>query len=138
MNQPPQEMAMNRIRMLTLNVLLPAPPAGLGCCLRRLFSPRLVACLIAAVAIQTATAEEPERNFLDFVRARAAELRARDEAPPSLEEWQKRRGGIRRQMLKAWGEFPKKPSPLNPQILTSAVYGLTALPPNRARLDVES
>ena len=85
--------------------------------LRRLISLRVIAFLIAASAIQTATAGEPEETFLDFIKSRAAELRAEDEAPASLDDWQKRRGEIREQLLKAWGEFPKQSSPLNAKIL---------------------
>jgi dienelactone hydrolase len=97
--------------------LLLAPLAELTCCLPRPNSSRFIACLIAALAIQTAMADESEKTFLDFVKSRAAELHARDETPASLDDWQKRRGAIRMQLLKAWGGFPEKPCPLNPQIL---------------------
>ena len=97
--------------------LLLALPAELTCCLRRLVSARCVACLITALVTQTAMADESEKTFLDFVKSRAAELRARDEAPISLDDWQKRRRAIRKQLLKAWGGFPEEPSPLNPQVL---------------------
>jgi len=69
------------------------------------------------MAIQNATAAETENAFLAFVQSRAADLRAGDEAPASLDDWQKQRGAIRARMLKAWGGFPDKPCPLNPQVL---------------------
>ncbi len=78
---------------------------------------RFIACLMVAVAIQTATAAETEKTFLDFVKSRAAELRARDKAPASLDDWQTQRGAIRKQLLDAWGGFPDEPCPLNPQLL---------------------
>ena len=86
---------MNRMPTLTLTVSLLAPLAGFGCCLQRLVSSRFVVCLIAAVAIQTAAGGEPEKTFLDFIRIRSAELRARDEAPASLGDWQRLRSAIR-------------------------------------------
>ena len=82
-----------------------------------LLSPRFIGCLIVAMAIETATAAEPEKTFLDFIKSRAAELHARDEAPASLDDWRNRRGAIRKQLLKAWGGFPEKPCPLNPKRL---------------------
>ena len=46
---------MNRIPLLALTALLQAPQAGFSCRLRRLVSPRFIACLIAVLVIQTAT-----------------------------------------------------------------------------------
>ena len=84
---------------------------------RRLVSSRLITCLIVAVAIETATAAEPEKTFLEFIKSRATELHARDEAPASMVDWQKQRGAMREQLLKAWGGFPQAPCPLKPQML---------------------
>ena len=100
---------MNRIPALVLNTGVPAPVAGLTCRLPRLVFPRFITCLIAAVAIQTATADEPEKTFLDSVKSRAVEMRGRDEAPASLNDWQKRLSAIRTQLLNAWGGFPQEP-----------------------------
>ncbi len=85
--------------------------------LRHFLSPLSIACLIVATVIQTATAAETENSFLAFVQSRAVELRAGDEAPASLDDWQKQRSAIRARMLKAWGGFPEEPCPLNPQVL---------------------
>lgn len=63
--------------------------------LRRLLSPPFIACLVVAVVIQASTAAEPTNAFLDFVKSRAAELRVGDQAPASLDDWQKQRGAIR-------------------------------------------
>ena len=84
---------------------------------RHLPFPRFVVCLILTVAIQTASAAESEKTFLDFVKSCAAEMRVSDESPASLDEWQKRRGAIREQLLEAWGGFPEEPCPLNPQVV---------------------
>lgn len=85
--------------------------------LRHLLFPLFIACLIVAAVIHTGTAAETENAFLAFVKSRAAGLRAEDEAPASLDDWQKQRGAIRTRMLKAWGGFPEEPCPLNPQVL---------------------
>jgi dienelactone hydrolase len=73
--------------------------------------------VIVAVAVPTAASRESEETFLEFVKSRTTELRARDEAPSSLDDWQRRRGELRAQLLAAWGGFPEKACPLNPRIL---------------------
>jgi dienelactone hydrolase len=97
--------------------MLMAPLARLGCSPRRVVSRGFIASLIVTVAIRTASAGEPEKTFLDFIKARATDLCAGDEPPASLDDWQKRRGEIRKRLLKAWGGFPEDACPLNPRIL---------------------
>ena len=113
----PRSITMNRIPTLTVVAGIPVPLARFTRRLPRLVPPCFVALLIANAAIQTAAADEPENAFLGFVKSRAIEMRGRDEAPASLEGWQKRRCAIRKRLLTAWGGFPQEPTPLNPKPL---------------------
>ena len=98
-----------------------------SCRSSRLVSPCFIAWLIVVGAIQTAASDEPGQPFLEFVKSRAADMRAGDEPPASLDEWRKKRVEIRKRLLKAWGAVPQDPCPqdpcpqdpcpLNPQIL---------------------
>ena len=72
----------------------------------------------AAEPKPTTTALPPDQNtFLQFVKARAAVLRAEDTTPVSSAEWETRRKDIREQLLKAWGGFSESPVPLNAKAL---------------------
>ncbi len=63
------------------------------------------------------SAAPADNAFLNFVKARAADLRGHDQAPATLADWQKQRVAIRAGLLKAWGGFPKTPVSLNPRKL---------------------
>ncbi|GDY21200.1 hypothetical protein LBMAG56_25460 [Verrucomicrobiota bacterium] len=90
---------------------------------------RLILCLVTAsllsfalVAAQSAPAPAPATNapseaFLQFVKARAAELRSADAAPATLGDWNRQRAELRANLLKAWGGFPAEPCALNPKKL---------------------
>ena len=56
-------------------------------------------------------------SFLDFAKHQAAEMRAADQAPTTLAEWNKRRAKLRQRLQAAWGEFPTEKCPLEPRIL---------------------
>ncbi len=58
---------------------------------------------------------ETTSPFLDFVRARAAALRAADVPPGSLDEVRRREGMLRAELQRAWGRFPASPAPLDPR-----------------------
>ena len=90
---------------------------------------RTLSCLLAAsllslnlVAAQSPPASPPATNapsdaFLQFVKARATELRGADAAPATLGDWNRQRTELRGNLLKAWGGFPTEPCPLNPKKL---------------------
>lgn len=56
-------------------------------------------------------------DYLRFIQAQAAALRANDGAPTTLQEWTAQKATLRKELLKAWGGFPENPAPLQPRIL---------------------
>lgn len=72
--------------------------------------------MLALTALSTAVAAQSPPAFLDFIKTRAAEMRAGETPPASLKDWQKRRQQIRAGLQKAWGDFPKQPAPLNASV----------------------
>ncbi|MBI3874643.1 MAG: acetylxylan esterase [Verrucomicrobia bacterium] len=73
---------------------------------------------VAAASAQNAPqTNDASQAFLNFVKARAAELRANDKPPASLADWSKQRAELRANLMKAWGDRPKQPAPLNPKKL---------------------
>lgn len=66
-----------------------------------------------------ALAADPVPNnghvFLEFIKAQAAMLRANDQPPANIAEWQQRRTKLRENLLKAWGGFPETPCELAPR-----------------------
>lgn len=59
----------------------------------------------------------PSDTYLEFIRRQAAELRANDKPPATLDEWETLRAKVRRRLQSAWGEFPRDPCPLEPKVL---------------------
>ena len=57
------------------------------------------------------------REYLDFIKAQAAQLRGADKPPATREEWETRRADIRKNLQQAFGPFPEKPCPLEPKVL---------------------
>jgi len=55
--------------------------------------------------------------FLDFIRRTADDLRQNDRSPASIDEWKTWREKLRTSLQTAWGPFPDKPAPLEPQKL---------------------
>lgn len=55
---------------------------------------------------------EPAKRFNVFVKQQAAIMRANDQAPGTIEDWQKTRTDLRELLLKAWGGFPAEKCPL--------------------------
>ncbi|MDB5338993.1 MAG: dienelactone hydrolase-like enzyme [Planctomycetaceae bacterium] len=60
---------------------------------------------------------EPAQQLLQFMKGRAAQLRASDTLPATLEEWQSRKQQLRQNLLKSWGGFPAEPCDLAPKIV---------------------
>jgi dienelactone hydrolase len=58
-----------------------------------------------------------QREYLNFVKAQAAQLRYADQPPTTREEWEKRRRDLRDQLQRAFGTVPEKPCPLQPKVL---------------------
>ena len=73
--------------------------------------------LIFLFALEAPAGEKPPNAFLQFVKKRAAALRAMDRTPATLAEWQMQRTMIRSKLLRAWGGFPKEKCELKPRIL---------------------
>ncbi len=60
---------------------------------------------------------DTSKAFQNFIKARAAELRAHDQPPASLAKWEQQRTRLRQNLLKAWGGFPQTPCALAPKKL---------------------
>jgi cephalosporin-C deacetylase-like acetyl esterase len=76
--------------------------------------------LILTLLISAAPAAAQDRaEYLNFIKAQAAELRAGDKLPATRAEWDARREEIRQRLAEAWGwnAFPKIPCPLQPKVL---------------------
>jgi cephalosporin-C deacetylase-like acetyl esterase len=58
-------------------------------------------------------AEPSPTQFLDFVKGQAKAMRAKDQPPPSLDEWAEQRTQLRSKLVAAWGGFPEKPCDLD-------------------------
>ncbi len=63
------------------------------------------------------TAQAADSQFLSYVRAKAAELRARDATPESLQDWQQQKTALKQHLTAAWGGFPKEHCDLEPRKL---------------------
>ena len=79
-----------------------------------------LAAVVSVLLLPTVTRSQdrgPSSMFLDYVRRQAAELRARDQPPATLAEWEQRRAALRERMQEAWGDFPVDACPLEPRPL---------------------
>lgn len=83
----------------------------------------VVLAILAFAAGAAAGADDgaPRRQFLDFIRQRAATLRADDPVPQTAAAWQARRTRLRHDFEQAWGSFPATPCPLEPKKLGTLV-----------------
>ncbi len=85
----------------------------------RITSPLLRLALIAMSCLlhaPTALAQDKSvPQFQMFVKEQARQLRAKDTAPRSKDEWQGTREQLRSQLIKVWGGFPKSPCSLEPR-----------------------
>ena len=60
---------------------------------------------------------EPDTPYLEFIKARAASLRAGKGPPAFLGDWNGQRAFIKSKLIEAWGGFPEEDCPLEPRIL---------------------
>ncbi|MEW6303083.1 MAG: acetylxylan esterase [Verrucomicrobiota bacterium] len=67
---------------------------------------------LMAAMVQAADPPALPEQFLNFIKAQAAELRSGEEMPRTLRQWEKQRQQLREDMQRAWGEFPSAPCPL--------------------------
>ena len=73
--------------------------------------------ILFLIAFAAPAADKAPNAFLQFVKKRAAALRAMERTPESLAEWQAQRAVIRKKLLRAWGGFPEEKCELKPRIL---------------------
>ena len=76
-----------------------------------------IAILAAAQPLFAQGPNERQREYLNFIKAQAAQLRAADKPPTTREEWETRRREIRVRLQQAFGSFPQKACPLEPKVL---------------------
>ena len=57
------------------------------------------------------------QRYDQFVLAQAKALRAKDDAPASPAEWQRRRAALRDALFAALGPIPAAPADLDPKVL---------------------
>lgn len=84
--------------------------------MRRSFTLLILLALVPAVRAQNQT-PEPRQQYLAFIRAQAAAMRAQDRPPQTRAEWDRRHSALRADLRRAWGGFPETPCPLQPRIL---------------------
>jgi sugar lactone lactonase YvrE len=80
----------------------------------------LALALLVVVAVPLPAADEvpPNKQYLEFIRKQAAEMRKNDKAPATADDWAKQEAELRKQLFAAWGGeacFPKTPCDLDPQ-----------------------
>src|SRR5579872_6595221 len=71
--------------------------------------------LPVSLAIRAADPIPANKQYLDFIRKQAAELRKNDKSPATIVEWNAQETALREKLLQAWGGFPL-PCPLDPQM----------------------
>ncbi len=72
----------------------------------------LVPGILSLWSMISGAAEPTAGQYLEFIRAQAASLRAGETPPKSAEEWAARRRMIRERLEDAWGGFPAERGPL--------------------------
>lgn len=81
-------------------------------------SPRILALAVFALLSFCVDARAASTNeYLEFVRAQAASLRAKERFPTNLRQWEKQKDRLRQDLTESWGSFPKEAAPLAPQKL---------------------
>ena len=82
--------------------------------------PSIASLILLSLLVSSAHAQlEPDRRgeFLAFIKAQAAALRAADQPPATLDDWKKRREQVRKRLADVWRVFPDQDCPLEPQKL---------------------
>jgi cephalosporin-C deacetylase-like acetyl esterase len=77
----------------------------------------IIAILLGTQPLVAQTPSERRREYLEFVKAQAAQLRAADTPPATREAWEARRSEIRDKLQQAFGRFPGQACPLEPKVL---------------------
>jgi len=77
----------------------------------------LTIAFLATVSPLFAQPADRQREYLNFIKAQAVELRAADKPPATRAEWEARRGEIRDKLQRAFGPFPDTKCPLEPKVL---------------------
>lgn len=86
--------------------------------LRLCFSVLSLVCLsLVSSSARGADAVNRRGEFLAFIKAQAAALRANDEPPKTIDEWNQQREKIRKQLADVWRVFPSENCPLEPKKL---------------------
>ncbi len=78
----------------------------------------LVVLAVAVPPLHAADDIPPNKQYLEFIRKQAAELRKNDKPPASAEAWKTQAAELRKNLFAAWGGeacFPAKPCDLDPQ-----------------------
>ena len=76
-----------------------------------------IAILASSQPLFGQTPNERQREYLNFIKAQAAQLRSADKPPATREEWEARRRDLRDKLQQAFGPFPEKACPLQPKVL---------------------
>lgn len=66
---------------------------------------------------QSAESVQAPNKYLEFIQAQARSVRSGERSPETIAEWEAQAATVRKGLQKAWGEFPKVPCPLEPQVL---------------------
>lgn len=77
----------------------------------------IIVILAGAQPLFAQAPNERQREYLNFIKAQAAQLRAADKTPATREEWESRRRDLRDKLQQAFGAFPEKACPLEPKVL---------------------
>jgi dienelactone hydrolase len=73
--------------------------------------------IVSALAQPPAKPSAESQTYLQFIKARAADLRRADKPPETLADWEIQKTDLRRNLEQAWGGFPPTPCPLEPRKL---------------------
>ncbi len=81
----------------------------------------LILAILASISSTPLLAQPPtdrQREYLNFIKAQAVQLRVAEKPPATREEWDARRSDIRKNLQQAFGAFPEKKCPLEPKVLS--------------------
>ena len=74
---------------------------------RRTFATALIAtCGIVSPALAQMPPTDRQREYLNFIKTRAEQIRTADKPPATREQWEERRADIRKHLQQAFGPFP--------------------------------
>jgi cephalosporin-C deacetylase-like acetyl esterase len=79
------------------------------------FPVSLLLSIAAVVGTATRVESQTPNDYLNFIKAQAAELRRNDKAPESAAEWANRKSVLRKELARAWGDAPDRLGKLETQ-----------------------